>query len=159
MALFDRAIEMVLRHEGGYVNDPADRGGETKYGITKASYPELDIKGLSRDEASDIYHRDFWVGHGYCDIESDGLAAKVLDIAVNVGPTRANKWLQEAVNELGVDVAVDGVFGPASRVAVNRLDPVLLTVRFLMRAFRHYRKLGYVQPKFARGWMKRLWGI
>ena len=59
-ARFLKAFEKVLRHEGGYVNDPLDLGGETKYGISKRSYPHLDIKNLTLDQAKQIYFRDFW---------------------------------------------------------------------------------------------------
>ena len=57
---FDLAIPIVLENEGGYVNDPADPGGETKYGISKRSYPALDIKNLTVEQATAIYLRDFW---------------------------------------------------------------------------------------------------
>jgi lysozyme family protein len=159
MARFDSAIELVLRHEGGYVNDQADPGGETKYGISRRSYPDLDIRNLTRTQAVEIYHRDFWMPHGYGDFASDGLAAKVMDIAVNVGAARANSWLQDAVNDLGGNLKVDGELGPLSLSQIGRVDQVLLMVRFLMRAYRHYRKLGYVRPRFARAWMTRLWGV
>ena len=58
---FDDIIDVVLEHEGGYVNDPNDLGGETKYGITKRFYPDVDIKNLTEDEARKIYYDDYWV--------------------------------------------------------------------------------------------------
>ena len=58
--MFDQAIEVILKHEGGYANNPNDSGGETKYGISKRSYPELNIRGLTRDYAKKIYEQDFW---------------------------------------------------------------------------------------------------
>ena len=57
---FDEIIEVVLHHEGGYVNDPKDPGGETNYGISKRAYPDVDIKNLTEDGAKDIYRRDYW---------------------------------------------------------------------------------------------------
>src|SRR5690606_28008981 len=54
---FRRAVEVVLKHEGGYVNNPSDPGGETKYGISKRSYPELDIANLTQEDAIAIYYR------------------------------------------------------------------------------------------------------
>ena len=57
---FDRIIEFTLQEEGGYVNNPADPGGMTKYGISKRSYPNLDIANLTIDQAKAIYERDFW---------------------------------------------------------------------------------------------------
>ena len=56
---FNEIIEKVLEHEGGYVNDKDDLGGETKYGITKRFYPNLDIKNLSREQAKEIYKKEF----------------------------------------------------------------------------------------------------
>lgn len=66
----------------GYVNDPADPGGETKYGISKAKYPHLDIKNLTLADATEIYLRDFWVARN-CDAIEMPLAAVVFDIYVN----------------------------------------------------------------------------
>ena len=57
---FEDIIEITLHHEGGYVNDPDDLGGETNFGIAKRFYPDVDIKNLTKDEASDIYRRDYW---------------------------------------------------------------------------------------------------
>ena len=58
MKSFDEIIKHVLEHEGGYVNDPKDLGGETKYGITKRFYPDIDIKNLTIEEAKEIYKKD-----------------------------------------------------------------------------------------------------
>ena len=57
---FDRAIDFVLRHEGGYVNDPRDPGGETNFGISRRAYPTLDIKNLTKEQATGIYRKDYW---------------------------------------------------------------------------------------------------
>ena len=61
---FVTAVTQALIDEGGYVNDPADPGGETNMGISKRSYPHEDIKNLTRDRAIDLYYRDYWVGPG-----------------------------------------------------------------------------------------------
>ena len=61
MELFDKAMNFVGLMEGGYVNDPIDKGGETKYGISKRSYPNLDIKNLTKEQAREIYYKDFWL--------------------------------------------------------------------------------------------------
>ena len=60
MTLFDAAIRSVLKHEGGYVNNPRDPGGETNWGISKRAYPSLDIRNLTREAAIEIYRRDYW---------------------------------------------------------------------------------------------------
>ncbi|WP_324606443.1 glycosyl hydrolase 108 family protein [Xenorhabdus nematophila] len=61
---FLHAINSLLPMEGGYVNDPHDRGGETQYGISQRSYPRLDIRALTQDDATAIYYRDFWLTAG-----------------------------------------------------------------------------------------------
>ena len=57
---FDEIIDVVLEHEGGYVNDPTDTGGETKYGISKRAYPDEDIKELTVERAKELYKKDYW---------------------------------------------------------------------------------------------------
>jgi len=57
---FDEIIEVVLHHEGGYVNDPKDPGGETNFGIAKRSHPDVDIKNLTKDGAKEIYKEHYW---------------------------------------------------------------------------------------------------
>src|SRR5690606_26803467 len=83
---FRRAVEVVLAHEGSYVNDPADPGGETKFGISKRQYPDLDIASLTREQAVEIYRRDWWDKYGYGRLASPAIATKVFDLSVNVGP-------------------------------------------------------------------------
>ena len=56
---FREAIEVILKHEGGYVNDPVDPGGETNMGISKRAYPDLDIKGLTKQSVREIYYKDY----------------------------------------------------------------------------------------------------
>src|SRR5574343_1427713 len=95
---FLKAVARVLEHEGGYVNDPADAGGETKYGISKRSYPHLNIMALTREQAKKIYYRDWWRRYGYDMIADAGLAAKTFDLSVNMGAKQAHKLLQRSVN-------------------------------------------------------------
>lgn len=93
-ANFETALAFVLKHEGGYVNDPQDPGGETKYGISKRAYPNLDIKGLTEDGAKAIYRRDYWDRSG-----SEALGALGLihfDTAVNMGVGMAKALFQAA---------------------------------------------------------------
>ena len=84
MSNFDRAFSVVVGEEGGYVNNPADPGGETKYGISKRQYPNIDIKNLSLQQARDIYQRDYWNTHDLDSLEY-GKALLVFDTAVNGG--------------------------------------------------------------------------
>jgi hypothetical protein len=89
---FPLALAFVLRWEGGFVDDPRDPGGITKYGISQKSYPELDIKSLTKVQAAEIYKRDYWnrVGGDSLPFPFDFLA---FDTAVNCGVGRTNRWL------------------------------------------------------------------
>ncbi len=136
---FRRAVEFTLASEGGYTADPADRGnwtggavgqGElkgTNFGISAASYPSLDIKALTRDDAIAIYHRDYWNAvHG--DALPFPIALVMFDTEVNGGaPVR---WLQLSVP----GVKVDGELGPLTIAAAHRAaDPVGVALRILRR--------------------------
>lgn len=93
---FDRSIRFVLRWEGGYANNPADPGGETNFGISKRSYPDVDIKNLTQQQAIEIYRRDYWpIASTY----EWPLCLAVFDLAVNGGAGRA----QQAISEVGTD--------------------------------------------------------
>jgi hypothetical protein len=84
--------DLIANWEGGYVDDAKDPGGETKYGISKRSYPNLDIKGLSVDAAVDIYYRDFWVKPGI-DSVGEVYRPKVFNIGALIGPPKARELL------------------------------------------------------------------
>ena len=79
------AIKFVLNNEGGYSNNNNDNGGETKYGISKRMYPDLDISSLKIDEAIRIYYRDFWSTNRYYEIDDEKIAAKIFDFSINIG--------------------------------------------------------------------------
>ena len=119
--VWNLAFDLLMYNEGGYVNDPKDTGGETKYGICKKSYPEVDIKNLTLDKAKEIYHQDYWRSCK-CDYLPDCLSVAVFDYAVNSGTMRAIKDLQAALG-----VTVDGIIGNQTIGAANRvpLKPVL----------------------------------
>lgn len=154
---FQYAVNKVLALEGGYVNDPQDPGGETKYGISTRTYPNLDIRSLTRDQAVEIYHRDFWLPNHYDRIQDPEVAAKIFDMAVNMGSRTANRLLQRACNrtrDAACDVGEDGVMGPITLEAVN-LHPcpgwLLATLRLLAVEYH----LGLRNPRFLAGWIKR----
>jgi len=89
---FDKAIKFVLKWEGGYSNDPNDPGGETKFGISKRSYPELDISKLTLKQAKEIYYQNYWLEAG-CDDLPYPFNIIVFDTAVNMGRRRAIKFI------------------------------------------------------------------
>lgn len=94
---FDRCVAFVLKQEAGYVNDPHDAGGETNFGISKKSYPSVDIKSLTRDEAIEIYRDDYWRAAG-CDKMEWPLCLVMFDTAVNLGVGRVQDFAARAFN-------------------------------------------------------------
>lgn len=95
MSNFNKALEFTLRWEGGYVNDPADPGGETKYGISKRAFPKLDIKNLTKEKAAEIYQQNYWIPTG-CEKMELGMAIAAFDAAVNCGVGRAKQWVAKS---------------------------------------------------------------
>lgn len=91
---FRKALGFVLPQEGGYVNDPDDPGGETKWGISKRAYPNEDIKNLTPERACTIYATDYWDACG-CDAIPFPLNVAVFDSAVNCGVGNAKAWLKD----------------------------------------------------------------
>jgi lysozyme family protein len=90
---FGQALAFTLRWEGGYVDNPQDPGGETNFGISKRAYPHLNIKELTKEQAGEIYHRDYWAKAG-CPEIAYPLDIVVFDTAVNVGVSRALDFLK-----------------------------------------------------------------
>ena len=85
MADFNKAIAIILKHEGGYVNDPDDPGGETNMGITKRDFPHLDITNLTVEQAKEIYKEKYWDTINGDDITNQTVATQIFDFGVNAG--------------------------------------------------------------------------
>lgn len=151
MSAFDDFIGRVLSHEGGYVSDARDPGGETKFGISKRSYPHIDIRNLSRESAVAIYRHDFW-DRVQGDKLPRQLAFQALDAAVNHGIGNSVRWMQRAAG-----VADDGVIGPVTLAAVGRAEPTDLVLRFNAERLRFYARLSTFDA-FGRGWVNRVAG-
>ena len=153
MKTFDEIIEKVLEHEGGYVNDPKDLGGETKYGITKRFYPELNIKELTIEKAKQIYKDDYWDKNRVESLPQE-LWHIFFDMCVNMGRRTAVKVLQRAAVNRGRDIEVDGGLGPMTIKALKGVE---------VDRVRAYRVKFYVdlitakpeQEKFFLGWFRR----
>lgn len=126
----DETINEIIRVEGGYVNDPADSGGETNFGITEAVARAHGYNGpmvdMPREVAFDIYVAKYWdaVRGDQLVQLSEVVAEEVVDTSVNMGPGRAGKILQRALNVLNrgaklyQDLKVDGAIGPATLTAL-----------------------------------------
>jgi len=154
LTTFDGIIDMVLQHEGGYVNDPADPGGETKYGISKRAYPNVNIKNLTKNDAKEIYKEDYW-GVGKCDKIPPHLRHIYFDMCVNFGIGKAVGVLQRAANsKSGNRLDIDGKLGPLTLGSIKNLE---------VDRVRSFRVLRFAEitinnpnlSKFWVGWYRR----
>lgn len=130
MSWFEAAFTLVVGVEGGYVNDPADPGGETRYGISKRRYPDEDIKNLTLSRAQLLYKRDYWDANKLDQLDW-GKALLLFDCAVNGGPYK--RWYD--------------TFGgqPTPDFAIN----------FQAERAQYLASLS-TWSRFGRGWMRRL---
>lgn len=158
---FSRCFAFTLGAEGGFTDNAADPGNwtggavgqgalhGTKFGISAAAYPGLDIANLTEQTAEDIYRRDY-----YAPLQGDAMALALamvaFDAAVNAGLRRAVTWLQQAAGE-----PVDGVMGPATLAALAQGNPVLLAREALVRRLDFYTRLP-AWANFGLGWARRI---
>lgn len=159
--MWNTAINRVLGHEGNYTADPRDRGnwtggkegvGElkgTKFGIAAMTYPDVDIKNLTRDQAIALYKRDFWDKLGM-ERWPRVMQYQLLDAAVNSGTGRAIQWLQFAAK-----VKDDGIVGPKTLAAVGAEDPNDLAFRFLGKRLRYMTETTKWKT-YCTGWSRRI---
>lgn len=147
---FNEAIEEVLKHEGGYVWDKDDKGGETNYGISKRAYPDIDIKNLTKEKAKEIYRQDYWL-KSYADKLPLDVRYIHFDTAINMGLNRAAKLLQESIG----GIAIDGIIGnqTLSNAAKTNL------YKYAIYRLAYYNKIirkNNSQVKFIGGWTNRI---
>ncbi|HAH4529009.1 TPA: peptidoglycan-binding protein [Escherichia coli] len=164
---FQHALDFVLAKEGGYVNDPTDKGGETKFGISDKrdgiadgktdvngdGKPDTAIKDLTPEQAAQIYFRDYWQA-AYCTDWPDGISLFVFDSSVQHGVKAAIRQLQSAAG-----VTADGIVGPNTTRAVICADPEWLLNRCFLRRARYYAdiiKSNSSHGKYLNGWFNRL---
>jgi lysozyme family protein len=149
---FDLAIAFILSPdiEGEYSNDPLDPGGETRFGVSKRAYPSVNISTLTRDQAVEIYRRDYWDAC-HCEQFPVPIAIALFDGAVNQGPKKAIKTLQQALG-----VTPDGIVGDETLEAANRAVPNETLVQYLSR-----RAMAYSEGalRYRRGWFVRLFRL
>lgn len=145
---FNEAFDRLINNEGGYSNHPDDPGGETKFGISKRSYPQINIATLTRDEAKEIYQRDFWI-RGQMDSFDGAIAFQAFDAAVNHGIETAIRLLQRAAG-----VADDGHIGPITVAAIKAKTVTDMLMLFIAYRIRYWTKLS-TWPTFGKGWANR----
>ena len=158
----DKMIGDVLRREGGYVDNPNDRGKATNFGITQATLAAWrqrpvtadDVRNMAEGEARAIYLSRYLTEPRLDRIHDPYVLALAFDCAVNHGPHRVIRWLQQAVG-----VVDDGVLGPVSEVAINTAEPVRLYQRLLARRIVFYGEIvsrDRSQAAFILGWLRRV---
>ena len=152
---FDKAFELLMVNEvngmpdGGYVYNPADPGGETKYGISNRAYPNVDIAELTEDDAKAVYQRDYWDAH-HCGDMPWAIGWVFFDCAVNHGAHEAIKWLQGALS-----LPVDGVLGPHTLAAATAVSQPVAAARDITLARDEFAAALPNYPIFRHGWKKR----
>lgn len=146
---FKSSLDALFHWEGGYVDDPNDPGGKTKYGISKRAYPDVDIFKLTKKKAGEIYYNDYWEPCGCEDLPA-GMDLLVFDTAVNCGTGTAVKMLQESVGS-----TVDGVYGPNTLDAAQKKNPQSALMEYVSRRSVYYGRLDTF-GRYGLGWMRRL---
>jgi len=153
---FSTCLEMVLKHEGGYVNHPHDPEGMTNLGITKKTYDnfygtdadEDDMRAITVKDVRPIYKQEYW-DRCKCDDLPSGVDWAVFDWAVNSGTSRAIKALQKAVGTLE-----DGIIGEFTLGAVRQSQPSEVINRIAIYRDSFYRSLNHFDT-FGKGWIRR----
>lgn len=150
---WEKAVEFVLKEEGGSLGEliPGDKGGYTKFGISSAANPDVDVPNLSRDGAKEIYRTRYWQACK-CDELPSPLAIAVFDAAVNQGVRSTIKMLQIALG-----IAVDGVIGDQTITAAHKATAI--SRRFLAQRMARYCRTIMKDPTqeiFAENWSSRL---
>lgn len=152
---FDQAFERLIGHEGGYSNNPADPGGETMWGITarvaRANGYTGPMNLLPRERARAIAKTAYW-DRVQADRYDGAIGFQVFDAAYNHGIENAVRFLQRAV-----DVADDGIVGPRTLAAIQRMTVTDVLARFNAERLEFYTKLS-TWPEFGRGWARRIAG-
>jgi len=154
---YDKCLETILHHEGGYVNHPKDPGGETNLGVTKRVYQEhggtKDMKDLLVEDVAPIYKKGYWDKIKGDDLPG-GLDLCVFDFGVNAGPGRAAKFLQQMIG-----TTVDGGIGPNTLAKVEeyvRENGEHETVKKYQEMRQKYYEQLSTFATFGRGWTRRV---
>ena len=154
---FSEALEVILHHEGGYVNHPKDPGGETNLGVTKRVYEdfggEKEMKDLTKADVEPIYKKNYWDRVKGDDLPL-GLDLCIFDFAVNAGPGRAAKFIQRLVN-----TTVDGGIGPNTLGKINEyvdnygIEQTISSYALMRQNY--YEGLSTFDT-FGKGWTRRV---
>ena len=152
---FEECLDLVLKSEGGWVNNPADPGGETNLGVTKRVWEEYvghavqSLKKLTKDDVAPMYELKYW-RPCYCEVLPRGLDFVVFSMGVNAGPGRSVKLLQQSIG-----CVPDGVIGPRTRELISASNSANLIAKFSETRREYYRSLKTF-PIFGKGWLARV---
>jgi lysozyme family protein len=167
VASFDVFLPILLRFEGGFVDDPTDPGGETNKGVTMATFrtcshdllgiepTSANLKALTDAQAGIIYRALYWNKMSGDAFQSQDLANIVCDFFVNSG-THSTILLQRTLNKMGAHVSEDGSIGPASIQALSGFDQTEVYRQFKQGRIDYYQSLGVRFPQFLKGWLNRV---
>ncbi len=161
---FNAAVAVVLKHEGGYLEDH-QTGEISKFGLTAEFLRSIglpddrdSIRNLTQEQAIEIYRVHWWEKYGFDRIRDQRVATKFFDLAVNVGPQRAIRLLQQALNHCGGELEVDGILGERTIAAANEAPAECVLGQLRALAAEHYRTLAAKDPKYLpylKGWLER----
>lgn len=184
MANFQKAINILLGEknipggsEGGYANNPLDPGGATNFGLSKrylngfknsefddnhdGHVSDAEVKDIKKPESIAHYKREWWDKYGYDRINSDDIAAKLFDEAVNFGQAAAVKLMQKSCNKIMLPkyIPEDGIMGPMTINAINKVDILRLIGLFRLNCSLRYQQILKKNPRleeeFKNGWLQR----
>ena len=155
---YEKCLEIILHHEGGYVNHPKDPGGETNMGVTKRVYEEWggtkDMKDLTFEDVAPIYKKNYW-DRVKGDVLSSGLDLCIFDFGVNAGTGRAAKFIQKMIG-----VTADGGIGPQTLRALGIYEEEVGGVAEVIKEYQIRRQEYYESlstfKTFGRGWTRRV---
>jgi len=152
---FKECLDLVLKSEGGWVDNALDPGGETNLGVTKAvweewvGHPVESLKNLTKDDVAPLYELKYW-RPCYGEVLPRGLDFVVFSMAVNAGPGRAVKLLQSTIG-----CVPDGVIGPRTRRLISNGNSATFIAQFSETRREYYRTLKTF-PIFGKGWLSRV---
>lgn len=160
--MFNVCFKILIEKEGGYSDDPSDSGGRTKYGISQASYPNVNIIKLTLEEAKNIYFKDFWLAYKCEQIKDESLVSLYFNSCVNMGGRQSVKLLQKALNYFSPNVKIDGTIGQQTIFAISNLSSAQiahLISLYQLELSKHYLALVNFKSsnlKFLKGWLNRI---
>ena len=155
---FNKAIAFTMAMEGGTNPDLLDRGGFTNHGISSKQYPDLDIGGLTIDDAVAIYFKDYWQANK-CEAFTSPLSCVLFDTSVNCGQKSAALWMQTAVSTMGSEISIDGIVGAETILETRAMNDRAVLEGIVARRLERYVNLINHYPeqaRFIKGWINRV---